>query len=66
MRLAVSNLAWPAGADAAVAPLLIEHGFAGVEVAPFAAPYVRPRGSVGDGSGRDAVGDGPVGEAGPG
>lgn len=39
---------------------------AGVEVAPFAAPYVRPRGSVGDGSGRDAVGDGPAGESGPG
>jgi D-psicose/D-tagatose/L-ribulose 3-epimerase len=34
MRLAISNIAWPSGADAAVAPLLIEHGAEGVELAP--------------------------------
>lgn len=39
---------------------------AGVEVAPFAAPYAPPRGPVAGGSGRDAVGDGPAGESGPG
>ncbi|MCT1432660.1 LamB/YcsF family protein [Dietzia maris] len=39
---------------------------AGVEVAPFAAPHVPPRGPVAGGSGRDAVGDGPAGESGPG
>lgn len=33
MRLAISNLAWPAGADAAVAPLLRAHGLEGVELA---------------------------------
>ncbi|WP_341254478.1 5-oxoprolinase subunit PxpA [uncultured Dietzia sp.] len=39
---------------------------AGVEVAPFAAPHVPPRGPVAGGSGRDAVGDGSAGESGPG
>ncbi len=33
MRLAISNIAWPAGADTAVAPLLREHGVEGVELA---------------------------------
>jgi sugar phosphate isomerase/epimerase len=33
MRLAISNIAWPAGADAAVAPLLRQWGAAGVELA---------------------------------
>ncbi|HEY7310873.1 MAG TPA: sugar phosphate isomerase/epimerase family protein [Gemmataceae bacterium] len=33
MRLAISNIAWPAGADAAVAPLLRKHGVEGVELA---------------------------------
>ncbi len=39
---------------------------ADVEVAPFAASHVPPRGPVAGGSGRDAVGDGPAGESGPG
>lgn len=34
MRLAISNIAWPSGADGAVAPILIEHGVSGVELAP--------------------------------
>jgi sugar phosphate isomerase/epimerase len=34
MRLAISNIAWPAGADAEVLPLLREHGVGGVELAP--------------------------------
>lgn len=33
MRLAISNIAWPAGADAAAAPLLRKHGVEGVELA---------------------------------
>ncbi len=33
MRLAISNIAWPAGGDAAVAPLLHVHGVEGVELA---------------------------------
>ncbi|HTU23722.1 MAG TPA: sugar phosphate isomerase/epimerase family protein [Gemmataceae bacterium] len=33
MRLAISNIAWPAGADEAVAPLLHAHGVEGVELA---------------------------------
>jgi sugar phosphate isomerase/epimerase len=33
MRLAISNIAWPAGADADVLPLLQEHHVAGVELA---------------------------------
>jgi len=33
MRLAISNLAWPAGADGAVASLLQSHGVQGVELA---------------------------------
>jgi sugar phosphate isomerase/epimerase len=33
-RIAVSNIAWPAGADEAAADLLRAHGVAGVEVAP--------------------------------
>ncbi len=33
MRLAISNIAWPAGADDAVAPLLHAHGVEGVELA---------------------------------
>lgn len=33
MRLAISNIAWPAGADDAVAPLLYAHGVEGVELA---------------------------------
>ncbi|HEY7153063.1 MAG TPA: sugar phosphate isomerase/epimerase family protein [Gemmataceae bacterium] len=33
MRLAISNIAWPAGADAAVAPLLRANGVEGVELA---------------------------------
>jgi sugar phosphate isomerase/epimerase len=33
MRLAISNIAWPAGADAAALPLLEEHHVAGVELA---------------------------------
>jgi D-psicose/D-tagatose/L-ribulose 3-epimerase len=33
MRLAISNIAWPAGADDAVAPLLQAHGVEGVELA---------------------------------
>lgn len=33
MRLAISNIAWPAGADAEVVPLLREHGVEGVELA---------------------------------
>jgi sugar phosphate isomerase/epimerase len=45
MRLAISNIAWPAGADAEVLPLLQEHQVGGVELAltkvwpqPLAAP----------------------------
>jgi sugar phosphate isomerase/epimerase len=34
MRLAVSNIAWPAGADEEAVPLLLAHGVAGVELAP--------------------------------
>ena len=34
MRLAVSNIAWPADADAEAATMLVAHGAAGVEVAP--------------------------------
>jgi sugar phosphate isomerase/epimerase len=34
MRLAVSNIAWPASADAEVADMLATEGVAGVEVAP--------------------------------
>lgn len=34
MRLAVSNIAWPAEADAEAAALLVAHGATGVEVAP--------------------------------
>src|SRR4051812_46579534 len=34
MRLAISNIAWPSGDDAVVAPLLVEHGAEGVELAP--------------------------------
>lgn len=34
MRLAVSNIAWPVAADAAVADMLAAEGVAGVEVAP--------------------------------
>lgn len=34
MRLAISNIAWPSGADAAAAPLLREQGVQGVELAP--------------------------------
>jgi sugar phosphate isomerase/epimerase len=34
MRLAVSNIAWPAGSDAAAADLLRRHGVPAVEVAP--------------------------------
>lgn len=33
MRLAISNIAWPAGADDEVAPLLHAHGVEGVELA---------------------------------
>lgn len=33
MRLAISNIAWPAGADAEAVPLLREHGVEGVELA---------------------------------
>ncbi|MGH7171588.1 MAG: sugar phosphate isomerase/epimerase family protein [Gemmataceae bacterium] len=33
MRLAISNIAWPAGEDDAVAPLLHAHGVEGVELA---------------------------------
>jgi sugar phosphate isomerase/epimerase len=33
MRLAISNIAWPAGADAEALPLLQEHHVAGVELA---------------------------------
>ncbi|MGH7222535.1 MAG: sugar phosphate isomerase/epimerase family protein, partial [Gemmataceae bacterium] len=33
MRLAISNIAWPAGEDDAVAPLLHTHGVEGVELA---------------------------------
>jgi sugar phosphate isomerase/epimerase len=33
MRLAISNIAWPAGADDAVAPLLLAYGVEGVELA---------------------------------
>lgn len=33
MRLAISNIAWPAGADEIVAPLLHSHGVEGVELA---------------------------------
>jgi D-psicose/D-tagatose/L-ribulose 3-epimerase len=33
MRLAISNIAWPAGADEAAAPLLHAHGVEGVELA---------------------------------
>ena len=46
MRLAISNIAWPAGADAAVAPLLRAYGLEGVELAltkvwpePIDAPF---------------------------
>jgi D-psicose/D-tagatose/L-ribulose 3-epimerase len=45
MRLAISNIAWPSGADDCVAPLLHAHGVGGVELAltkiwpePLAAP----------------------------
>lgn len=34
MRLAASNIAWEPGEDDAVADVLREHGFAGVEIAP--------------------------------
>lgn len=34
MKLAVSNIAWPTGADAAAAALLRRHGATGVEIAP--------------------------------
>jgi sugar phosphate isomerase/epimerase len=50
MRLAISNIAWPAGADAAVAPLLRAHGVEGVELAltkiwpePLAVPAAEVR-----------------------
>jgi D-psicose/D-tagatose/L-ribulose 3-epimerase len=33
MRLAISNIAWPAGEDTAVAPMLHAHGVEGVELA---------------------------------
>jgi sugar phosphate isomerase/epimerase len=33
MRLAISNIAWPAGADDALAPVLLAHGVEGVELA---------------------------------
>lgn len=33
MRLAISNIAWPPGADDAVTPILIAHGVEGVELA---------------------------------
>lgn len=33
MRLAISNIAWPTGADEVVAPMLISHGVEGVELA---------------------------------
>jgi sugar phosphate isomerase/epimerase len=33
MRLAISNIAWPAGADEAAVPMLREHGATGVELA---------------------------------
>ncbi|WP_406701278.1 sugar phosphate isomerase/epimerase family protein [Singulisphaera sp. Ch08] len=34
MRLAVSNIAWPSGADADAAKILADHGAEGVEIAP--------------------------------
>lgn len=34
MKLAVSNIAWPAGCDSAAAELLRRHGATGVEIAP--------------------------------
>lgn len=34
MRLSISNIAWPAGEDAAVAALLARHGVGAVDVAP--------------------------------
>jgi sugar phosphate isomerase/epimerase len=34
VRLAVSNIAWPKEQDAAVADVLVQHGVAGIEVAP--------------------------------
>lgn len=34
MRLAISNIAWPSGADDVVAPVLLEEGAEGVEIAP--------------------------------
>ncbi|HTU91093.1 MAG TPA: sugar phosphate isomerase/epimerase family protein [Gemmataceae bacterium] len=50
MRLAISNIAWPAGADEAVAPLLHRHGVEGVELAltkiwpePLAEPVAEVR-----------------------
>jgi D-psicose/D-tagatose/L-ribulose 3-epimerase len=49
MRLAVSNIAWPAGADDDAARLLVAHGVAGVEVAPARVcerPWEAPAGLV--------------------
>lgn len=49
MRLAVSNIAWPAEADAEAAALLVAHGVTGVEVAPARVcerPWDPPPGSV--------------------
>ncbi len=50
MRLAISNIAWPAGADAAVTPLLHRYGVEGVELAltklwhePLAVPAAEVR-----------------------
>jgi sugar phosphate isomerase/epimerase len=50
MRLAISNIAWPTGADAAAAPLLRAHGVEGVELAltkvwpePLAVPAAEVR-----------------------
>ena len=34
MRLAVSNIAWPADSDESIAPVLVAHGVEGIEVAP--------------------------------
>jgi sugar phosphate isomerase/epimerase len=34
MKLAVSNIAWPAGADAQALPILSRHGVTGIEIAP--------------------------------
>jgi D-psicose/D-tagatose/L-ribulose 3-epimerase len=49
MRVAVSNIAWPAEADAEAAALLVGHGASGVEVAPARVcerPWDPPPGSV--------------------